>query len=168
MTTLNDNSPVFCTAEVPADILTKFFEVGYSPPELVDELGAENVDIGVLVNTTDMSTITKPTLPPVSPQSSWPFKGKSPTDIWKFAQESIIYPPIYNKALAILDDQTVKDKETCLLVTRRELSKEGELIMVRSDFKSAMILLNIRNLAIAGDEHFENTDSDGVIRYHEN
>lgn len=76
---------------------------------------------------------------------------------------------MYNKALAILDDQTVGDKETCLLVTRRELPKEGqsELIRVRSDFKSAIMLLNLRNLAIAGDEHFENTDSEEVIRYAE-
>lgn len=47
MTSLNDNSLVFCTAEVPADLLTKFFQEAYSPNELVDELGAENVDIGI-------------------------------------------------------------------------------------------------------------------------
>lgn len=106
----------------------------------------------------------------MSDQLSWPFKGKSPDEVWRFAQENIKYPPIYNKALAILDDQTVEDKETCLLVTRRELPKEGqsELIRVRSDFKSALMMLNIRNLAIAGDDHFEDTDSEGVIRYTEN
>lgn len=49
MTSLSDNSPVFCTAEVPANLLTKFFEVAYSTPELVDELGAENVDIGTFL-----------------------------------------------------------------------------------------------------------------------
>jgi hypothetical protein len=114
-----------------------------------------------------LSSITEPTLPPVSDQESWPFKGKCPEDIWNFAQENIKYPPIYNRALAILDDQTIKDKETCLLVTKRALPKEGqpELIIVRSDFTSAMIMLNNRNLAIAGDEHFENTESDGIIRY---
>ncbi|KAI9158036.1 hypothetical protein HJFPF1_06022 [Paramyrothecium foliicola] len=166
MTTLNDNSPVFCTAEITADLLTKFFEEAYSPSELVDELGAENVDIGVLINTDDVSTIAKPTLPPVSNQPSWPFKSKSPDEIWDFAQQNIKYPPIYNKALAILDDQTVKDQETCLLVTQWSLPKEGQpkLITVRSDFKSALMLLNNRNLAIAGDEHFKQTDSDGVIR----
>lgn len=114
-----------------------------------------------------MSAITKPTLPPVSDQSSWPFKDKSAEEIWGFAKENIKYPPIYNRAIAILDDQTIKDKETCVLVTRRSLPKEdqSELIIVRSDFKSALMILNIRNLAIAGDEHFAQTDSDGVIRY---
>lgn len=114
-----------------------------------------------------MSTITKPTLPPVPDQSSWPFKNKSAEEIWAFAKQNIKYPPIYNRAVAILDDQTIKDRETCVLVTRRSLPKEGqsELIIVRSDFKSALMLLNMRNLAIAGDEHFEQTDSDGVIRY---
>lgn len=77
------------------------------------------------------------------------------------------YPPIYNRAIAILDDRTLKDKETCVLVTRRSMPKEdqSELIIVRSDFKSALMILNMRNLAIAGDEHFEQTGSDGVIRY---
>lgn len=114
-----------------------------------------------------MSAITSPTLPPVSDQSSWPFKDKSAEEIWVFAQQNIKYPPIYNRAVAILDDQTIKDKETCVLVTRRSLPKEdqSELIIVRSDFKSALMILNIRNLAIAGDEHFEQTNSDGVIRY---
>lgn len=114
-----------------------------------------------------MSAITSPTLPPVSDQSSWPFKDKSAEEIWVFAQQNIKYPPIYNRAVLILDDQTIKDKETCVLVTRRSLPKEdqSELIIVRSDFKSALMILNIRNLAIAGDEHFEQRNSDGVIRY---
>lgn len=114
-----------------------------------------------------MSAIFKPTLPPVSEQTSWPFKNKSAKEIWDFAQQNIKYPPIYNRAVAILDDQTIKDKETCVLVTRRSLPREdqSELIIVRSDFKSTLMLLNMRNLAIAGDEHFEQTDSDGTIRY---
>lgn len=114
-----------------------------------------------------MSAITKPTLPPVSEQSSWPFKDKSAEEIWGFTQQNIKYPPIYNRAIVILDDQTVKDKETCVLVTRRSLPREdqSELIIVRSDFKSALMIVNMRNLAIAGDEHFEQTDAGGVIRY---
>jgi hypothetical protein len=51
MARLNDNSPVFCTAEVPSDLLTKFFKAAYSPSELVHELGAENVDIGTHLTT---------------------------------------------------------------------------------------------------------------------
>lgn len=121
----------------------------------------------MLINTEDMSAITKPTRPPVPEQSSWPFKDMSAEEIWGFAQQHIKYPPLYNRAVAILDDQTIKDKETCLLVTRRSLPREDQsnLIVVRSDFKSALMILNMINLAIAGDEHFEQTDSGGVIRY---
>ncbi|KAK7700164.1 hypothetical protein SLS64_011184 [Diaporthe eres] len=107
MISLNDNSLVFCTAEVPVDLLTKFFEEAYSP--------------------------------------SSPFNDKSAEEIWVFARQNIEYPPIYNRAVAIPDDLTAKYKEICVLVTRRSLAKEdqSELIIVRSYFKSALMILNI-------------------------
>lgn len=37
MTGLNDNTPVFCTAEIPDDLLNAFFREAYSAPELADE-----------------------------------------------------------------------------------------------------------------------------------
>jgi hypothetical protein len=49
MTKLHDNSPVFCTAKVPTEILNDFFRLAYSPPELVDELGADNIDVGMFI-----------------------------------------------------------------------------------------------------------------------
>jgi hypothetical protein len=106
----------------------------------------------VLIDSIDMSSITKATRPPVSSPPSWPFVGKSPHEMWEFAQEHVKYP-IFNSAFAILDDQTVRDKETCLLVTKRQSpqSTKLDLITVRSDFKTAMIILNVLNLGIGGD-----------------
>ncbi|KAK7725572.1 hypothetical protein SLS63_008026 [Diaporthe eres] len=130
MISLNDNSLVFCTAEVPVDLLTKFFEEAYSP--------SSSMKLAPI-----MRTLAR--LPPVSDQSSRPFNDKSAEEIWVFARQNIEYPPIYNRAVAIPDDLTAKYKEICVLVTRRSLAKEdqSELIIVRSYFKSALMILNI-------------------------
>ena len=104
---------------------------------------------GVLINTTDLSTITEPTKAPVPPQSSFPFLNKTPEDVREFAQANI-KRPIFNGALAILDDRTLEDK-TCLLVTQWEnppQGQQGQLLKVRSDFQSALVILNVKNLAI--------------------
>ncbi|KAK5659957.1 hypothetical protein OQA88_13422 [Cercophora sp. LCS_1] len=97
MTELNDNTPVFCTAEIPEHVLNDFFRQAYGAPELADE-GID--DVGVLINTHDVSSITRPTKVPVPAQTSFPFTDKSPEDIWEFSQQNV-HPPIFNRALAI-------------------------------------------------------------------
>jgi len=37
MTELNDNTPVFCTAEIPEEVLNSFFREAYAAPGLADE-----------------------------------------------------------------------------------------------------------------------------------
>lgn len=83
--------------------------------------------------------------------------GKTPEEIWDFAQRNV-RAPIFNRALAILDGRTCEDKATCLLVTQWEnppKGQEGQLLKVRSDFRSALVILNVKNLGIGGDEHFQ-------------
>ena len=58
MPKLQDNTPVFCTAEVPADLIDAFFQTAYSAPEFVDEGGID--DIGTLHG-------LRPLLPPPIP-----------------------------------------------------------------------------------------------------
>lgn len=113
----------------------------------------------------DPSTIDSPTTVPVPAQSVFPFLGKTAEEIWDFAQQQL-KPPIFNGALAILDSRTVHDKSTCLLVTTWENppdGQEGQLLKVRSDFYSALSVLNVKNLGVGGDEHFRG-GADGVVR----
>lgn len=121
--------------------------------------------LGVLVNTIDPSAIDRPTTVPVPAVSTFPFLGKTAWDLWNFAQQKI-KPPIFNRALAILDNRTVEDRATCLLVTTWEnppKGQESQLLKVRSDFYSALSALNAKNLGIGGDEHFRG-GVDGVVR----
>ncbi|KAK0614586.1 hypothetical protein B0T14DRAFT_570510 [Immersiella caudata] len=152
MTELNDNTPVFCAAEIPPDLLNEFFLIANNAPEFA----AEGVDdVGVLISATDIPSITQPTKPPVPPQTSFPFLDKTPEEVWDFAQEKL-GGRILNRVLAILDEGTLRDK-TCLLVTRWENPPEGEegqLLKVRSRFVDALVVCNLRNLGIGGDEHF--------------
>ncbi|KAK4448894.1 hypothetical protein QBC34DRAFT_352097 [Podospora aff. communis PSN243] len=172
MTQLNDNTPVFCTAEIPDALLNAFFREAYAAPGLADE-GID--DVGVLINTTDPSTITHPTKVPVPPQPSFPFTGKTPEEIWAFAQQHV-NPPIFNRALAILDATTVEDGRTCLLVTTwenppaaagpgRDGNGNGEqlLLKARAEFRFALEILNVKNLGIGGDEHFR-AGAEGIVR----
>ncbi|GAB1317846.1 hypothetical protein MFIFM68171_08056 [Madurella fahalii] len=161
MSELNDNTAVFCVAEIPQDVLNDFFSTAYSAPEFANE-GVD--DVGVLINTTDLSTITGPTKPPVPAQTLFPFLNKTPEEIWDFAQRNV-RAPIFNRALAILDDRTREDRATCLLVTQWENpppGREGRLLKVRADFRSALVILNVKNLGIGGDEHFR-AGAEGVI-----
>ncbi|KAK4443819.1 hypothetical protein QBC34DRAFT_452330 [Podospora aff. communis PSN243] len=133
MTELNDNTPVFCTAEIPTSLLNDCFQKANNAPEFA----AEGVDdVGVLINTTDISTITSPTKPPQN------LGGKT---------------GIFNRALAVLDERTLRDG-TCLLVTTWENppreAQEGMLLKVRAEFGHALVVLNVKNLGIGGDEHF--------------
>ena len=102
---------------------------------------------------------------PVPPQSAFPFLGKTAEEIWEFAQQNL-KPPIFNRALAILDNRTVEDRSTCLLVTTWENppdDQQRQLLKVRSDFYSALSVLSVKNLGIGGDEHFR-AGADGVVR----
>ncbi|KAK4667831.1 uncharacterized protein QC764_704285 [Podospora pseudoanserina] len=170
MALLNDVIPVFCTAEIRGDVLDEFFRAAYSSPEFVNE--GIHGDIAVLIHDTNTEGITHPTNPPVSKPTSCPFKNKTAEEIWDFAQENLRYP-IFNRAIAVLDEQTVVDKETCLLVTTwenppSEQENGSALLTVRSDFRSALVILNIKNLGIGGDEHFKNgKDAKGVIRLYQ-
>ncbi|TKA26586.1 hypothetical protein B0A50_04694 [Salinomyces thailandicus] len=159
---ITSGCPVFCTAEVPAETLTQFFKDALAVHELANE-GADN--LGVLVNTTDVSSITTPTRPPVPPPSSYPFKGWTVDQIWDFAKTKLAteqVADIETTALAILDERTLQD-QTSLLVMHREL--EGGLLTVRADFASTLVRLNVVNLGIGGQDHFETPNPDGVIRY---
>ncbi|KAI1474990.1 hypothetical protein F4774DRAFT_307842 [Daldinia eschscholtzii] len=158
---LQDAIPVFCTASISKEMLDEFF---------VQSLGAWELQgadwIGVLVNTLDVGTITKSTRPPVERPASYPFQGWGVEDIVKFAHDHInrSRQGIVPDNLVILDERTMEDK-TCLLVTPREGSEnEGELLTVRADFRSSLVLLNVKVLAVGGDGHFEATGPDGVIR----
>ncbi|KAI8964832.1 hypothetical protein F5Y11DRAFT_314539 [Daldinia sp. FL1419] len=159
--TLQDSIPVFCTACISKEVLDEFFIQSLGAPEL------EGVDwIAVLVDTLNVKTITKPTRAPVDEPISYPFQGWGIEDIVKFAHESFNHARqgIVSEHLVILDEQTMEDK-TCLLVTLKEDHRaEGERLTVRADFRSSLVLLNLKCLGVGGDTHFEVTSSDGIIR----
>jgi hypothetical protein len=128
----------------------------------------------VLINTQDISRITSYTSAPLSEDPSTAFLNWSIEDIIGWAEEHLDRRKdgIVPYELVILDQQTLKDK-TCLLVT----VKDGELsrnpgdparIMVRSDFKSSLVTLNVKVQFCGGDGHFGATAADGVIRHYDN
>jgi hypothetical protein len=117
---------------------------------------------GVLVNTKDVTSITEPSKAPILPPTSYPFQNYSVDQVVEFARANFDGVHIVSRVIAILDERTLED-QTCLLVTKKELA-ENELLTVRADFRSAMVTLNVKNLGVGGDEHFEPTGSDGVIR----
>jgi len=101
----------------------------------------------------------------VPAQTSFPFVDSTAEDIWEFAQQNV-KAPIFNRALAILDKQTVEDEKTCLLVTTWEnppQGQEGQLLKARAEFRAALEILNVKNLGIGGDEHFR-AGADGIVR----
>ena len=58
------------------------------------------------------------------------------------------------------------EDKTCLLVTQWEnppQGQEGQLLKARSDFRSALVILNVKNLGIGGDEHFR-AGADGIVQ----
>lgn len=125
-----------------------------------------NIKTAVLIDTYDTGTIAEPTRPPVEQQNSFPFKGWSAGDIFKFSREHFdrARQGIVPEHLVILDEQTVKDN-TCLLVAPKEgQENKDEMLIVRADFRSSLVLLNLKAMGVGGDGHFENTDSNGVIR----
>ncbi|KAI0135333.1 hypothetical protein F4814DRAFT_18550 [Daldinia grandis] len=157
---LQHTIPVFCTAPISEEILDEFFTRSLGAPEL------DGVDwIAVLVDTLDIKTITKPTRAPVGKPASYPFHGWSIEDVAKFSYGHFdLRRGIVSDHLVILDEQTMGDK-TCMLVTLKEGREvEGERLTVRADFRSSLVLLNLKSLGIGGDGHFEAAGPDGVIR----
>ncbi|RYP69807.1 hypothetical protein DL771_005916 [Monosporascus sp. 5C6A] len=158
---LQDAIPVFCTATMSQDVLNEFFTQSLAAPEL------EGADwIAVLVDTLDLAALTEPTRAPVGQPASYPFRDWSVEDVAKFSQEHFdrARQGIVPGHLVILDEQSMEDK-TCLLVTLKEgREAEGEWLIVRADFRSSLVLLNVKVMGIGGDGHFETVDADGVIR----
>ena len=112
----------------------------------------------------DTKSITLFTTPPIPAQTSWPFKGYSIDQLQGHLRENFEQRHINPIVMAVLDVQTMQDK-TCLLVSEWESEpRAGERLTVRSDFRSALVTMNSKNMAVAGDELFETTEADGVIR----
>lgn len=155
--------------------INKFFIDSYNAPELegADWLGTnlrpkaylhplQTHAQGVLINTEDLTSVKEPSKTPIMPPTSYPFQGYSVDRIVAFARANFNGVQIVSRVITILDERILED-ETCLLVTKKELA-EDELLTVRSDFRSALVTLNVKNLGVGGDEHFEPTGSNGVIR----
>ncbi|RYO91780.1 hypothetical protein DL766_005788 [Monosporascus sp. MC13-8B] len=120
----------------------------------------------VLVDTLDVAALTEPTRAPVGQPTSYPFRDWSVEDVAKFAKEHFdqARQGIVPGHLVILGEQTMDDR-TCLLVTLKEGREAGgELLIVRADFQSSLVLLNVKVMGVGGDRHFETVDADGVIR----
>ncbi|RYP64020.1 hypothetical protein DL769_006800 [Monosporascus sp. CRB-8-3] len=106
-----------------------------------------------MTTTLNVSGITRATKPPVEQPASDAFLGWSMEDVIKFAKEHIDRwrDGIVPDHLVVLDKQTMKDKETCLLVTPKKMVEtEGERIIVRADFCSSFTLLNVRIMGCGG------------------
>ncbi|KAI1501815.1 hypothetical protein F5X99DRAFT_381121 [Biscogniauxia marginata] len=158
---LQDTIPVFCTAPISQDVLDEFFTHSLAAPELQ---GADW--IAVLVDTLNVAGITRPTRAPVGQPVSYPFRDWSVEDVAKFAEEHFdrARQGIVPEHFVILDKQTMDDK-TCLLVTLKEgREAEGERLNVRADFRSSLVLLNLKSMGVGGDGHFETSDPSGVVR----
>lgn len=126
---------------------------------------AAKLFIGVLINTRDVASIVESTKPPLTKPTSYPFAEKNVEEVWSFSQDNL-RGEILRRALGILDKQSLTDK-MCLLVTKWEqppAGKENELLTVRADFRSTLVVLTVKNLGIGGDEHFQTDADDGVIR----
>lgn len=64
------------------------------------------------------------------------------------------------------------DGERIIVGTKkyRDSTEEEVLLTVRSDFKSALVILNVKNQGVGGDGHFElreGRDRGGVLRVYE-
>jgi hypothetical protein len=78
MTELNDNTPVFCTAEIPADLLNDFFHTANNAPEFaaegVDDVGTVIPQLTSVAKalTSKASSSTTPTSQPSQVQQRLP------------------------------------------------------------------------------------------------
>jgi hypothetical protein len=127
----------------------------------------------VLINTLDVGQITKYTIAPVAEEPSYPFLNWSVDAVISWAEQHLDRRTqgIVPYELAILDSQTLEDK-TCLLVTVKDGQhatnpENPERLIVRSDFRSSLVTLNVKVQAVGSDGHFETTAADGVVRHYE-
>lgn len=109
---------------------------------------------------------------PLIDKPAFPFLGYSTQDVIQWAEQ---HPDRWKHGitpfeLVMLDLQTLED-DTCLLVTVKEGEHarnpyNPERLMVRSDFKSSLITLNVKVQACGGDGHFEPSQVDRVLRHY--
>lgn len=85
--------------------------------------------------------------------------------MWDFARTQLGKDEIHNRALAILDERTLQDQTSLLVMQHRTSDETNELLTVRADFASSLVCLQVVNLGIGGEEHFHTSDPDGVIRH---
>ncbi|RMZ69452.1 hypothetical protein GMOD_00006264 [Pyrenophora seminiperda CCB06] len=175
---LDNTIPVFCTAKIPPEILVvnsiqllnEFLAEAFEAKEL-KEVGCTH--IAILVDTTDISKLTKPSRPPVKNDLNYPFLGWKLDELVEFARQfDRTAHGIIDTEFVILDDQSIKDK-TAVLVTPSEMSDNLETaprLTARSDFRSSLITLNVKSIGVGGDEPWEHAaENNSVIRlYGEN
>jgi hypothetical protein len=137
----------------------------YTPPNQPPLLKQENQP-AILVDTLNISSLTEPTHAPVQENLQYPFLNWPLDDLFKFAwQFGTLKPGICQAEFVILDEQTLRDK-TAVLVTPSEDSEDmetGPRLTARSDFRSALITLNVKSLGVGGDEPWEEAAADGKV-----
>lgn len=121
----------------------------------------------------NISQITAYATAPLQTDPSYPFLGWGAEKVIEWAEEHLDRwrDGISQYELAILDQQTPQDM-TCLLVTVKEGEHarhpdNPERLLVRADFKSSLVTLNVKVQGVGGDGHFETTAPDGVLRHYE-
>ncbi len=151
---------MFCLTSA-SKILNTFFEQA-NGSRLLEEVGRP---VGVLITTRDVASITKATSPPV-PAFQSPFLGASVDEIRQFARDHLGGGRISDANIVLLDQKTVEDSSTCLLITSKDWPQvPGDFRTVRSDFASSLATLNNIEFGCAGEEYLDDSMAqDGVVR----
>ncbi|KAJ4982728.1 hypothetical protein SVAN01_11777 [Stagonosporopsis vannaccii] len=117
------------------------------------------------------SRIDRYTTIPIIEEPTFPFLAHSAQDVIQWAESNIDRwkHGITPYELVVFDERTLMDR-TCLLVTVKEGGHVGsqavlERLMVRSDFRSSLVTLNVKVQACEGDGHFEALAADGILRH---
>ena len=103
---------------------------------------------------------------------SYPFLGWKLDNLVKFAwQFDGAERGIVGTEFVIMDEQTLEDK-TVVLATPSEGYDNVETaprLTARSDFRSSLITLNVKNIGVGGDEPWEEAAEEGgrVIRLYD-
>ncbi|KAF2125241.1 hypothetical protein P153DRAFT_378741 [Dothidotthia symphoricarpi CBS 119687] len=159
--------PVFCTAFIPAELLNEYFTEAFEAKEL-KYVGCTH--IAILVDTLDITKLTKPTHAPVKEDIEYPFLGWNLDDLVEFASQLDRGKGLIDTEFVILDEQTLQDK-TVVLVTPQEMYDgigDAPRLTARSDVQSSLITLNGRSLGVWGDEPWElAAEKNGVIRLYD-
>ncbi|KAF2688704.1 hypothetical protein K458DRAFT_484664 [Lentithecium fluviatile CBS 122367] len=129
--------------------------------------------IGVLIDTQETPRVTSYTAASLIEEVSYPFRGWSVEDVIGWLEKHLDRwrDEITPSELVILDKKTLEDT-TCLPVMVREgkyVRNSGDLkrFMVKADFESLLVTLNVKVQAVGGDGYFETTAADGVIRLYD-